>query len=229
MINLDKIVNNNNEKHNEKWPYIPDHPYIILIIGGSGSGKTNTLLNLINEQKDIDKIYLYAKDLSELKYEYLIRNRETAGIKHLIDSKTFIECSNTMNDVYENTDNYNPKRKRKILIVFDDMIADIIINKKFQSIIKGLFIRSRKLNISLVFITQSYFSVPKDVRLNSTHYLIMKTNKRNKLQNIAIIDYKDFVKIYRECTKEPYSFLTIDTTLPSSNPLRFRKNLFDTL
>ena len=112
MINLDNIVNNNNQQHNEKWPYIPDHPYRILIIGGSGSGKTNTLLHLINEQKDIDKIYLYAKDLSEPKYEHLINNRETAGIKHLNDSKAFIECLNTMNDVYENIDNYNPNRKK---------------------------------------------------------------------------------------------------------------------
>ena len=173
MINLDNIINDNNEKNNEKWPYIPDHPYRILIIGGSGSGKTNTLLNLINEQKDFDKIYLYAKDLSESKYEYLIRNRENTVIKHLNDSKAFIECSNAMNDIYAKINNYNPKRKRKILIVFDDMIANIMANKRFQSIIKELFIRCRKLNISLVFITQSYFSVPKDVRLNSTHYLII--------------------------------------------------------
>ena len=218
MINLDNIVNNNNEKHNEKWPYIPDHPYRILIIGGSGSGKTNTLLNLINEQKDIDKIYLYAKDLSESKYEYLIKNRETAGIKHLNDSKAFIECSNTMDDVYENIDGYNPNRKRKILVIFDDMIVDIMTNNKFQSIIKDLFIRCRKPNISLAFIFQSYFSVPKDVRLNSTHYLIMKIINRRELQNIAFnhstdIDYQDFTKIYRECTREPYSFLEIDTTL----------------
>ena len=128
MINLDNILNNNKE-YNEKWPYIPNYPYRILIIGGSGSEKTNTLLNLINEQKDIDKIYLYAKDLSESKYEYLIKNRENAGIKHLNDSKAFIECSNTMGDIYENIDNYNLNRKRKILIVFDDMIADIMINK----------------------------------------------------------------------------------------------------
>ena len=234
MINLDNIVNNNNKEHNEKWPYIPDHPYRILIIGGSGSRKTNTLLHLINEQKDIDKIYLYEKDLSEPKYEYLIKNRETAGVKHLDDSKAFIECSNAMNDLYANIDNYNPNRKRKILIVFDDMIADIMTNKKFQSIIKELFIRCRKINISLVFITQSYFSVPKNVRLNSTHYLNMKINNKRELQNIAInhsadIDYKDFIKMYRECTKEPSKFLTIDTTLPSTNHLRFRKNLFDTL
>ena len=128
------------------------------------------MLNLINEQKDVDKIYLYSKDLSEPKYEYLIKNRENAEIKHLNDSKTFIECSNTMNDIYGNINNYNPNKRRKILIVFDDMIADIMTNKKFQSIIKELFIRCRKLNISIVFITQSYFSVPKDVRLNSTHY-----------------------------------------------------------
>ena len=121
---------------------------------------------------------MYAKYLSESKYEYLIKNCENTGIKHLNDPKAFIECSNTMNDVYENIDNYNPKRQRKILIVFDDMIADIMTNKKFQSIIKELFIRCRKLNISLVFITQSYFSVPKNVRLNSTHYLIMKINNK---------------------------------------------------
>ena len=153
------------------------------------------------------------------------------GTNRFNDPNAFIECSITMDDVYENIDDYNPSRKRKVLIVFDDMIADIMTNKKFEAIIKELFIRCRKLNISLVFITQSYFSVPKDARLNSTH-LIMKINNKRELQNIAInhstdIDYQDFIKIYRECTKEPYNFLTIDTTLPASDPLRFRKNLFD--
>ena len=137
-----------------------------------------------------------------------------------------------MDDVYENTDDYNPSRRKKVLIVFDDMIADIMKNKKFQAIIKELFIRCRKLNISLVFITQSYFSVPKDVRLNSTHYLIMKINIKRELQNIAInhsadTEYKDFVKIYKECTRKLLNFLTIDTTLSASDPLRFRKKLFD--
>ena len=160
---------------------------------------------------ECDKTYLCAKDLSEPKYEILITKRENARIKHFNDSNAFIECSNTMDDLYENINDYNPSRKRKILIVFDDMIADIMTNKKFQAIIKELFIRCRKLNISLVFITQSYFSVPKDVRLNSTHYLIMKINNKKEVQNIAInhsadINYKGFIKICRECTKEPFNF-----------------------
>ena len=124
--------------------------------------------------------------------------------------------------------------KEKKLIVLDDMIAGIMTNKKFQAIIKELFIRCRKLNISLVFITQSYFSVPKDVRLNTTHYFIMKINHKRELQNIvrnhsADINYQDFMNMYRECTREPFNFLTIDATLLASNLLRFRKRLFESL
>ena len=133
MINLDSITNENNKKHTEKWPFIPDHPYRILINGGSGSGKTNTILNLINEQIDIDKMYLYSRDLNEPKYKILIKKRKDAGIKHLNDPNAFIECSNTMDDVYENIHDYNSSRKRKILIVFDDMIADIMTKKKISS------------------------------------------------------------------------------------------------
>ena len=159
---------------------------------------------------------------------FLIKKPENAGIKQLNNSNAFIGCSNTMDDVYENIDEYNPNKKRKTLIVFD-MIADIMSNKKFKAIIEELFIRCRKLNISLVFITQSYLSVPKDVRLNSTQYLIMKIYNRNELQNIALnhsadVDYKDFVKTYKECTRNPYTFLTIVTTIPASDPLKFRKN-----
>ena len=160
----------------------------------------------------------------------MIKKPENAGIKHFNDPNAFIEFLNTMDDVYDNIGDYNSNRKRKILNVLSDMIADIMANKKFQAIIDQSFIRCTKLNISLVFIIQSYFFVPKDVRLNSTHYLIMNTNNKRKLQYIARsysvdIDYKDFVRIYRECTGKPYSFLAIDTTLPARDPPRFRKNL----
>ena len=151
MFNLDNITKKDDNK---------DWPYRKLIIGPSGSGKSNYLLNSI--QKD----------------------------NNIID---------------------------KILIVFDDMISHVISDKKAQQVLKDLFIRCGKLNISLCFLTQSYFSVPKDVRLNCTHYIIFKLNNKRELQKIAInhsadIDYKDFVKIYRDYTKEPYNFLTIDTT-----------------
>ena len=154
------------KEHNSKWSYIPDHPHRILIIGGSGSGKTNALLNLIRNKPDIDKIYLYAKDPHKAKYQYLINKREKVGLDHFDDPKAFIEYSNDMQDVYKNIE------ERKVLIIFDDMIADMINNKKLDSIVTELFIRGRKLSISIVFITQSYFKVPKDVRLNSTHFFI---------------------------------------------------------
>ena len=118
MINFDNYVNENKTKHNKNWPYIPDHPYRILIIGGSGSEKTNLLLNLIENQPDIDKKYLYAKDPFESKYKYLINNREGVCINHLKDPKAFIEYSNDMNNVYKNTDNYNPDKENKILMGF---------------------------------------------------------------------------------------------------------------
>ena len=187
----------------------------MLIIEPSGSGKTNALLNLIQQDNNvIDKIYLYAKDLEEPKYQLLIKKHENAGIKHLSDPNAFIEYSNTMNDVFNNIDDYNPKRKRKVLIVFNDMIADIMTNKRFQVMIKELFIRCRKFNVFLCFISQSYFSISKQVRLNSTHYLIMKIHNKRELQNIAFnhsadIDFKDFLKIYRNCTKEPYFFYSL--------------------
>ena len=189
-----------------KNPFIPDHAYRILIICGSGSRKTNALLNLIKEQDDIDKIYLYAKDLSEPKYEFLIKKREDVGIKCINEPNAFTECSNNIDDIYEITtqtemtfDDYNPNRKRKILIVFDGMIANIMTNKKFQAIIKELFIRCRKMNISLVFLPQSYFSVPKDVRLNSTHYLVMKlTTKENyKILQLIILQILITKKLWR--------------------------------
>ena len=148
----------------------------ILIIGGSGSGKTIFFffLDLIENQPDIDKIYLHAKDPYESKYQYLVNKREVVGINHFNDPKAFIDYSNDMNDVCENIDDYNPDKENKILIVFDDMIADMIHNKKLNSVVTELFLRGRKLNISLVFITQSYFKAPKDVRMNTSHFFIAK-------------------------------------------------------
>ena len=192
-----------------------------LIIGPSGSGKTNYLLNSIQKDSNIiDKIYLYANDLEEPKYQFLIKKRKKK------DAAAFIEYLNTMDDIYDDIEHYNEKRKRKVLTVFDYMISHAMSNKKAQQVLKELFIRCRKLNISLCFLTQSYFSVPKDVRLNCTHYVIFKLNNKRELKNTAInhwadIDYKDFVKIYRNCTKEPYNVFTIDSTQPIDK--RFKK------
>ena len=126
MINFDNYTNENKAKHKKDWPYIVDHPYRILIIGGSGSGKTNLSLNLIENQPDIDNIYLYAKDPQESKYQYLITKREGVGINHFEDPKAFIEPLNDMHNVYKNIDEYNPDKENKILIVLDDMVADMI-------------------------------------------------------------------------------------------------------
>ena len=230
MINFDDYASENKTEHNSKWRYIPYNPYRILIIGGSGPGKTNALLHWINNQPDIDKIYVYAQDPYEAKYQFLINNGKRTGLKPFNDPKAFIEYSNDMQDVYKNIDEYNVDKERKILIVFDDMIADMINNKKLNSVVTVLFIRGRKLNISLVFMTQSYFKVPKDVRLNSTHFFIMKIPNKRELQQIALnyssdINFKDFIKIYKKLTTKPYSFLVNDTTSSSDNLLRFR-NIF---
>ena len=175
---------------------------------------------------------MYAKDPYEAKYQYLINKREGVGINHFNDPKAFIEYSNDMQDVYKNIDEYNIDKERKILIVFDDMIADMINNKKLNSVVTELFIRGRKLNISLVFITQSYFKKPKHVRLNSTHFFIMKIPNKRELQQTALnhssdINFEDFIKIYKKYTAEPTSFLVNDATLASDNPLRFSKNLLN--
>ena len=208
------------KQHNRKWPHIPDHRYRISVRGGSWSGKTTALLNIINNQPDINEIYLYAKDPYEVKYQYLIKKREKVGLDHF----------NDMQDVYKNIEEYNLGKKHKILIVLDDMIADMINNKKLNPVVTELFIRGRKLIISVVFITKSYCKVPKDVRLNSTHFFIMEIPNNGELQQIALghssdIYFKNFMKIYKKCTAEQFSFLVNDTTLPSDNPLRFRKNI----
>ena len=187
-------------------------------------------LNLIENQPDIDKTYLYVKDPYEAKYQYLINIRRKVGLKRFNDPEAFIENSNDTQDVYKNIDECNIDKEHKILIVFD-MIADMINNKKLILIVTDLFIRGRKLNISLVFITKSYFKVPKDVRLNTTHFFITKIPNKRELQQIALnhssdITTKDLI-IYKKYTDEPYSFLVNDATLATDNPLRFRKNLFN--
>ena len=223
MLNLDDIVSNKKTSSSER----NDWPFRMLIIGPSGSGKTNTLLHLINNLHPTDKIYLYAKDTDEKKYQFLINKREQAGIKNLIDPHAFIDYSNDMDDVLDDINNYNKNRDKKVLMIFVDMIADIMRSEKFKAIVKELFIRCKKLNISIVFITQSYFRTPKDARLNSTHYILMKIGSKKELKNIAEensghLDYKDFLKIYNYCTKEPYSFMLVDIR-PTAR-VTFRKN-----
>ena len=163
MLNLDNIFSNKKKSSSEN----DDWPFRMLIIGPSGSCKTNTLLHLIGKFHSMDKIYLYAKDTDEEKYQYLINKREQAGIKNLNDPHAFIEYSNDMNDVLDDINNYDKNRDKKVLIIFDEMITDIMKSEKFKAIVKELFIRCRKLNIYIVFITQFYFRTPKDARLNS--------------------------------------------------------------
>ena len=169
MINFDDYTSENKTEHNPNWPHTP------------GSGKTNVLLNFIENQPDIDKIYLHAKDPYEAKYQYLINKREGVGIDSFNDLKAFIQYSNDMRNVYKHINYYNLNKENKILIVFEDMIADMIKNRRLDSIVTGLFIRGRKLDISLVFITQSYFKDPKDVRLNTTHFFIAKIPNKREL------------------------------------------------
>ena len=225
MLNVDDIVRNNKSSSERN-----DWPFRMLIIGPSGSGKTNTLLHLINNFHPIDKIYLYAKDTVEKRYQFLINKREQAGIKNLNDPHAFIEYSNDIDDVLDNINNYNKIRDKKVLIIFDDMIADIMRNEKVKAIVRELFIRCRKLNISIVFVMQSYFRTPKDARLNSTHYILMKIGNKKELKSIAEensghLDFKDFLKIYNYCTKEPYSFILLDTR-PNAR-VTFKKTLMN--
>ena len=228
MLSLDNIVSNKKKSSPEN----DDWPFRMLIIGPSGSGKTNTLLHLIEKVHPIDKIDLYAKDTDEEKYQYLINKREQAGIKNLNDPHTFIEYSNDMNGVLEDINNHNKKMDKKVLIIFDDVIADIMRSEKFKAIFKELFIRCRKLNISIVFITQSYFRTPKDARLNSTHYILMKIGNKKELKSIAEensghLDFKEFLKIYNHCTRDPYSFMMVDTR-PTAR-VTFKKNFDESI
>ena len=178
----------------------------------------NALLNLINNEPDIDKIYLYAKDPYEAKYQLPINKRENTCLKYFNDSKAFIEFSNNMDDIYINIEEYNPNKKGKISIVFDHMIFEMLSNKKRNPIVTKLFIRGRKLNISLIFITQSYFAVPRDIRRNCTYYFVMKIPNKRELQQIAFshssdIDFQDFMNLYKKYTAELYCFCLLTLLL----------------
>ena len=132
-----------------------------------------------------------------------------------------------MNDVLEDINNYNKNRDKKVLIILDDMTADIMRSEKFKVIVKEIFIRCRKLNISIAFITQSYFRTPKDARLNSTHNILMKIGNKKELkrideENSGHLDFKKFLKIYNYCTRDPYSFMMVDTR-PTAR-VTFKKN-----
>ena len=203
------LLNENKTEHNLKQPYIPDYPYRILIIGGSGLRKSNALLNLTNNQLDIDKIYSYVKDA---KHQFSITKRKQLGLKYYDDPKAFFEDSNDMQDAYKNIEEYNPGKKRKILIVFDDMTANMINNKKLNPTVTEIFIRGRKFNISIFL---SHNQVPKDVTKFYGFFILKIPNKR-ELQQIAVnhssdIDFKDFMKIYIKCAAENYSFLVNGT------------------
>ena len=216
MINFDDVVKENIKKHNPNWAHIPDHPYRTLIIGGAG--KANSLFSLINQLPDIDKIYLYPKDPCEGKYQFLVNRRESTGLNHFNDSKAFTEYPSNMVDISKNIEDYNSNKKRKTLIIFDDMIADMLSNRKLNPIVTVLFISGRKLNISLDFITQSYFTVPYNKRLNPAHYFIMKTPSKRKLHQITFnhlpdIYLKNFMNRHIKCTAKQYAFLIIDATL----------------
>ena len=174
MFNFDYITNQDIKGHNPKWTEIPDISWRILTGRGSGSRKTNSLLNLLNWEPDIDKIYLSAKYPYEAKFELLINKRKSTGLMYLNDWKSFIKCSNDMDDIYKNIEDYNPNKKQIILIVSDGMIAEMVSNKILNPIVTELFIRGGKLNIS--------FAAPKNIRPNSRHYFLMKIPNERKLQ-----------------------------------------------
>ena len=182
MIWYDDVTKENTEKHSSSWLEIPNLPYRILVIGGSRLGTTNALLNLINHKLYADKIYVYTKDAYEAKYQFLINKCKRAGLKHCNDSETFIEYSNDMNDIYKNIEEYHPNKERKILIVFDNMIADMLSNKKLNPIVTEPCIRGRKKHFTC-FYHMLFCSTKK--HQNSTHYFVMKIPNQQKLERIT--------------------------------------------
>ena len=205
MISFDDAIKENIKEYNPNWPEVSDHPYRTLIAEGSGSGKTNALFNLINYEPDIDQIYLHAKDPYEEKNQFLIIKWDSKSLKHFNNSKVFVEYLNDMDNIYKNIVDYNQNKKRKILIVFDDIITDMHSNERLDKTVTELSIRGRKLSISLVFNTQAYLKVPNDVRLSTTHFFIMKIPNKREPEQVAYnhssdIDFKDFMNLCKICT-----------------------------
>ena len=225
MINFDDVTKENIKWHNLNWTKIPDHTYRILIIEGSWFIKTNSLFNRRSHRPDIDKVYLYTKDPSNAKYQLLINKHKGADLNYFNDSKALIECSNYMDDIYENIEEYNRGKEHKRLIIFDGMIADMLSNKKRNPVVSQLFIRGRKLNISFVFIKKSYFSVPKNIRLNSTHYFAIKIPSKIACNHSSDIEFRNFMNL--KIHSKADSFLVIDSTLASDNLFHFRKSLLE--
>ena len=181
MIYVDDVTNKNIKEDNPNWPQIVDHPHRILITGGPGSGKTNSLLNLIGQQPDIDEIYLYTKDPFETKYQFLINKRGSTGLKDLNNSKAFIEYSNDVDGIYKSIEDYIPNKQLKILIHFGDMIVDMPSHKKLNPIVTELFVKGRKPNI----IRQSYFFCQKTLDQKPHTILLWKFQTKENF-NIII-------------------------------------------
>ena len=185
------------------------------------------MFNLISFEPDIDKIYLYAKDPDETKYHFLINKQESTHLKNLNDSKASIEYSNDMDDSYKNIEEYNPNKKQKTLIVFTNIIPDMLSNKKHNQIVTELFIKGEKLSISLFCITQFCFVGPKNIRTSYMHYFIMKIPKKRVLQQIAFNHSSDidFMNLYKKLTAKSYLPFAINTTFESDNFPCFKKNV----
>jgi hypothetical protein len=230
IVNFDNVIN---EIYGKKEDGVqdhfcsPKHPFRMCIIGGSGSGKTNILLNLLFNYLKFDKIYLYAHDLEEEKYQFLIEYMTTLTKKYNKEKKKdlkLIEFSNNIKDVVD-VDKIDDTIRN--ILIFDDMVLE-----RKQDAIEEAFIRARKKNTSCIYISQSYFKIPKTIRLNSTYFILNKIATRKEITQIAsdhatTIEYDEFMKIYRKATEEPHTFLLIDK-VSTELPLQYRKN-FDCL